>query len=397
MKGNRILVVDDDPINFDVIEALLDRYNYELHYVSSGHSALAILDEVNPDLILLDVMMPGMNGVETCQKIRSKTHWATVPIIMVTALDNTLIMSHCLTAGANDFVTKPINSTELKARIQSMLRIKQQYDDIQNFSALQANTVSFLQETLDELRGNLARSLSHELNTPINGILGTLSLLKDDLEEMEVDEIKEILTWTETSTRRLENLTQKFLIYLELELKHSPQNSPGQSDNWDFPDQELLKELFSHVQQTGRTSDFICDFSAGQVSIPQRYLVIALRELVDNALKFSSPGTPVKVMGELDQRKLTLTVQDFGRGMTPEQTAKIGAFMQFDRQLYEQQGVGIGLRIVHKIVEQANGTFEIHSQVSSGTKAIISLPLNLASTSELKSPLKTASIDHADD
>jgi two-component system sensor histidine kinase/response regulator len=393
MKENCILVVDDDPINFDVIEALLDQYSYELHYVSSGESALAILDEVDPDLILLDVMMPGMNGVETCQQIRSQAQWATIPIIMVTALDNTLIMSHCLTAGANDFVTKPINSIELKARIQSMLRIKQQYDDIQNLSALQANTVSFLQETLDELRGNLARSLSHELNTPINGILGTLSLLKDDLEEMEVEEIKEILTWTETSTRRLENLTQKFLIYLELELKHSSSYSPEDSDNWIFPGQELLQELTSHAQQIGRTSDLICDFKPGPVSIPQRYLVIALRELVDNALKFSQPGTPVKVTGTIDQRQLTLTVQDFGRGMTPEQTAKIGAFMQFDRQLYEQQGVGIGLRIVHKIVEQVNGTFEVHSQASSGTKVIISLPLNLAIASEVK----TASIDHGDE
>ncbi|WP_204140762.1 hybrid sensor histidine kinase/response regulator [Halomicronema sp. CCY15110] len=392
MKENCILVVDDDPINFDVIEALLDQYSYELHYVSSGNSALAILDEVDPDLILLDVMMPGMNGVETCQQIRSKAQWATVPIIMVTALDNTLIMSHCLTAGANDFVTKPINSIELKARIQSMLRIKQQYDDIQNLSALQANTVSFLQETLDELRGNLARSLSHELNTPINGILGTLSLLKDDLEEMAVDEIKEILAWTETSTRRLESLTQKFLIYLELELKRSSSQLEC-SDDWIFPGQELLEELSARAQQVGRTSDLICDFSTGPVSIPQRYLVIALRELVDNALKFSQPETPVKVTGKLDQRQLTLTVQDFGRGMTPEQTAKIGAFMQFDRQLYEQQGVGIGLRIMHKIVEQANGTFEVHSQVSSGTKAIINLPLNLAIASEFK----TASIDHGDD
>ncbi|RZM75479.1 hybrid sensor histidine kinase/response regulator [Leptolyngbya iicbica] len=393
MNKSCILVVDDDPINFDVIEALLDRCDYEFHYVNSGESALVALNKVNPDLILLDVMMPGINGAETCQKIRAQAQWKTVPIIMVTALDNNLIMSHCLTAGANDFVTKPINSIELKARIQSMLRMKQQYDEIQNLSALQANTVSFLQETLDELRGNLARSLSHELNTPINGILGTLSLLKDDLEEMDVDEIKEILDWTETSTRRLEGLTQKFLIYLELELKHSSSSSQEDSEDWLFPGDGLLAELSTCAQKMGRASDLMCDFDAGPVSISQRYLVIALRELVDNALKFSQPDTPINVMGKIDQNQLTLTVQDFGRGMTPEQTTKIGAFMQFDRQLYEQQGVGIGLRIVHKIVEQAGGTFEVHSQVASGTKVMIHLPLNLA----IAPDVNTASINPSQD
>lgn len=377
MKESRILVVDDDPVNFEVIETLLDRYNYQLHYVSDGQSAIAVLDTVNPDLILLDVMMPGINGVETCKKIRSSPQWSTIPIIMVTALDNTLVLSHCMAAGANDFITKPINSIELQARIHSMLRIKQQYDDIQNLSALQAETVAFLQETLDELRGNLARSLSHELNTPINGILGTLSLLDDDLEEMEIDEIREILGWTQTSTRRLEGLTQKFLIYLELELRNTATQTPTPSEPWEFPGETLRQEITALAQRLGRSADLIYDFEPAKVAVSERYLTTALRELIDNAFKFSQPGTPVKVMGQIESDRLQVTVQDLGRGMTPEQTAKIGAFMQFDRHLYEQQGVGIGLRIVNKIVEQQKGTFEIVSQVSAGTKIVMSLPLGL--------------------
>jgi len=378
MQDKRILVVDDDPVNFEVIETLLDRYNYQLHYASDGKSAISVLDHVRPDLILLDVMMPEINGVETCKKIRATPQWETIPIIMVTALDNTLILSHCLAAGANDFVAKPINSIELQARILSMLRIKQQYDDIQNLSALQAETVSFLQETLDELRGNLARSLSHELNTPINGILGTLSLLDDDLAEMTIDEIKEILGWTQTSARRLEGLTQKFLIYLELELKNSSTQTQSPTA-WTFPGEKLVQDISSLAQQLGRSTDLTYEFETGHVLGLERYLSIVLRELLDNAFKFSQPGTPVKVIGRIRQERLELIVQDFGRGMTAEQTAKIGAFMQFDRQLYEQQGVGIGLRIVNKIVEQQNGTFELVSQVSEGTTVEISLPLGLGS------------------
>ena len=236
----------------------------------------------------------------------------------------------------------------------------------------------FLQETLDELRGNLARSLSHELNTPINGILGTLSLLDDDLAEMTIDEIKEILGWTQTSARRLEGLTQKFLIYLELELKNSSTQTQSPTA-WTFPGEKLVQDISSLAQQLGRSTDLTYEFETGHVLGLERYLSIVLRELLDNAFKFSQPGTPVKVIGRIRQERLELIVQDFGRGMTAEQTAKIGAFMQFDRQLYEQQGVGIGLRIVNKIVEQQNGTFELVSQVSEGTTVEISLPLGLVS------------------
>ena len=127
-KKYSILSIDDEESIFDVIEGLLYREGYNVSYVSSGKEAIERLDEIQPDVILLDLMMPEMDGIETCQKIKSNERWCHIPIIMVTALSSKQDLARCLNAGADDFLSKPVNSIELRARVRSMLRIKLQYD-----------------------------------------------------------------------------------------------------------------------------------------------------------------------------------------------------------------------------------------------------------------------------
>ncbi len=127
-KKHTILVIDDEESIFDVIEGLLMREDYQFVYLASGKIALERLDEIQPDVILLDVMMPELDGIETCQRIKANSSWQPIPIIMVTALDSKEDLARCLDAGADDFLSKPINRLELRARVRSMLRIKLQYD-----------------------------------------------------------------------------------------------------------------------------------------------------------------------------------------------------------------------------------------------------------------------------
>jgi diguanylate cyclase (GGDEF)-like protein len=131
MSNLSILIVDDEPGNFDVIEALLNEYDYELNYASSGQETLESLKILEIDLILLDVMMPDMDGIEVCERIKAIPKYRPIPIIMVTALTAKEDLAQCLNAGADDFISKPLNALELRARVQSMLRIKQQYDALQ--------------------------------------------------------------------------------------------------------------------------------------------------------------------------------------------------------------------------------------------------------------------------
>ncbi|MBE9108108.1 EAL domain-containing protein [Nodosilinea sp. LEGE 07298] len=135
MPSASILIVDDDPNNFDVIDTLLDAEGYQLHYASTGEAAIAALDHLEPDLILLDVMMPGLNGFEVCHWLKSSPTWATLPIIMVTALSEKQDLARCFSAGANDFISKPIHRLELIARVRSLLILREQYQQLETFNA----------------------------------------------------------------------------------------------------------------------------------------------------------------------------------------------------------------------------------------------------------------------
>jgi len=127
-----ILVVDDESDNFDVIEALLANNTYQLHYASSGTKALERLDRLAPDLLLLDVMMPMMDGFEVCRQLRRHPAWQSLPIILITALDSKEDLAKGLEAGADDFISKPVNRVELRARIRSLLRIRRQQQSIEH-------------------------------------------------------------------------------------------------------------------------------------------------------------------------------------------------------------------------------------------------------------------------
>ena len=160
MNTASILVVDDEPNNFDVIDIFLcsgeesdqQTEDYQLHYAASGKTAIASLENCQPDLILLDVMMPEMDGIETCKRIKMMPKWSAVPIIMVTALTSKNDLAKCLETGADDFISKPVSRLELISRVRSMLRIYDQYKQLANFNA---KLESMVQQRTSQLQSML--------------------------------------------------------------------------------------------------------------------------------------------------------------------------------------------------------------------------------------------------
>jgi CheY-like chemotaxis protein/two-component sensor histidine kinase len=369
-----IFVIDDEPDNFDVIETFLSDADYQLNYAASGQEALMLLNTFSPDLILLDVMMPGLDGIEVCQQLKASSQWQAIPIIMVTALTSKEDLSRCLEAGADDFISKPVNRFELRARVKSMLRIKQQYDRIQEFSVIQRDTINILGQNLEELTGNLAVSLSHELNTPLNGIIGVIEVLKDNIQDMEITEVREILSWADQSANRLNELTKKFLLYLQLEITVSQQKDLGTAQT-QFSAADIKMALAIHAKSYERNEDLKFELEEANLSLPEKYLSILLKELVDNALKYSACGTEIQIKSQIIDGMLNISIHDWGRGMTAYQISRIDAFRQFERKEHQQPGIGIGLKIVMKIVQLAGGHFSIQSVYKRETKVTISLPI----------------------
>ena len=371
------MIVDDEPSNFDVIAAQLSDCDYLMDYASSGQEALSSLDIYNPDLILLDVMMPGINGIEVCQQIKAMPKWQAVPIVMVTALSSKADLAKCLDAGADDFISKPVNSEELRARVKSMLRIKKQFDKIQSLSLIQENTIDTLKISLGALRGNLASNLSHELNPPLYGIIAitaSIEVIKDYLQDMEIAPALEMLDLVEQSACRIEMLTKRLLVYFELETFVSKQY-PVKPMRTKFSSTAIETTLRSQAESSNRSNDLVFSLEDAEILLSEQYLSTLLYELVDNALKFSSSGTSITVSSQIEGDMLKLSVLDLGRGMTEEQIAKIDAFIQFERETYEQQGTGLGLTISRKIAELTGGKFWITSVYQHETKVHVTLPL----------------------
>lgn len=381
-----ILVIDDEPNNFDVIENLLSQEPYELHYASSGQRVLDRLGNLQPDLILLDVMMPDLDGIEVCRRIKATPGWQRIPIVMVTALTDKSDLARAIAAGADDYITKPLSSLELRARVHSMLRIKQQQDQLQSLLTSQGNTINLLQNSLDALRGNVTRALPHELNTPLNGMLGLIELLIDSYEGMDTEEVRELLLSFKISAQRLERVTQQFLTYVQLELIASNPNRAEELKTGKyatFATEIIRQTAITKAKAMGRSADLILNLEPAlepaTVTLSESDLRLILEEVLDNAFKFSWANLPIHVTGTQKPNQFCVKVTNLGRGITAEQIAHIGSFMQFDRPRYEQQGVGLGLAIVQKTLHLYGGTLQIQApNLPDQAETILSMSLPLS-------------------
>jgi two-component system, sensor histidine kinase and response regulator len=378
MTEYSILVVDDEPDNFEVIEALLPSDKYALHYASRGEEAISCLNIFKPDAILLDVMMPDVDGIEVCRRIKAMTQRQSIPIIMITALSGKEDLARCLEAGADDFICKPVSGIELRARVNSMLRLKQQYDRIRSLSKLQNNSIALLRNSLNEIRGSLDFSFPNELNVSLHGILGNIEQLSGKLGNLNNEEVKVLLNNAQGSAQRLDRSTRKLLMYLNLAIE-----TPQSHINDRCLAQPIIEVISQHrAIQAERPLDLILDVENVELQVSEERLKWLVDELLDNAFKFSPEDTVVEVRGQLIDNSFHLWVIDQGSGLSEDCMDRSGDLSQFidnsapqPKEVEKSGGEGIGLKIVKKIVESYAGLFLVSSIHQHQTTVHITLPL----------------------
>lgn len=269
-----VLVVDDEPSGFAVIEALLHRENYSLVYASSGGAALDQLTGFEPDVILLDVMMPNMDGMEVCRRIKTSPVWKHIPVIMVTALSAKEDLARAMDAGADDFLTKPVNGVELRARVRSMLRIKQQYD------AMKATL---------QMREDMSNMVVHDLRNPIATILLSSHMLmaQGDLQGKQVDRVQMI----QAAGQQLNSMINDLLLLAKME------SGKMMLNRTDVDLQALATVVLSNFQEIARSRKVSLDSQLPQenrwISADANLLYRLLDNLLSNAIKFSPPNGQV--------------------------------------------------------------------------------------------------------
>jgi two-component system sensor histidine kinase/response regulator len=349
----RLLVVDDLPDNFDLIEGLLFRENYELHYTGNPHKVIDRLIQGRFDLVLLDVMMPDLDGIELCKRIRNCPDIGYVPIIMVTALGSKTDLSKCLEAGADDFIAKPVSGAELRARVKSMLRIKKQHDHIQSML---------------NLRSEMTNAIVHDLRNPITAILLASSGLKAmSLPEPAVKKNNRIISATE----RLRNLVDDMLILSKLEAgKLTLQKELIDVGNLVTRVIDDLQPI-AQIKHIGLTAQLQPDI---YVTADPQLLRRTIDNLVSNGIKFSPYHSEIVIHTRKDAEYVWIAVADNGSGVPPAKREIIWQKFESMQIARDVPAIGLGLAFCKTVVSAHGGKIELHDNQPTGSIFMIALP-----------------------
>jgi signal transduction histidine kinase len=359
-----ILVIEDEENIRENICEMLRAENFTVIDAENGQQGVAYAKEIVPDLILCDVMMPDFDGYYVLSEIRSNSSTQITPFIFLTAKTTKEDMRLGMDLGADDYLSKPFTRNELMSAITTRL-IKQ--------VAVERKS----REKLDDLRFSITRSLPHEFHTPLNGIMSMAKLLREDYAVIDEDEALDMLESIYYSAERLYKLTQNFLLYSRLLLieKNPDQVIALKKLQQESPTKEVIRDIaLEKAKEANRERDLRLQLHEATVPMSQPKLKKIIEEIIDNAFKFSRIGTLVEVTSECINNTFHISVSDRGRGMTEAQIASIGAYMQHEREIYEQQGSGLGLSVAKLLVELHGGELLIDSIPGKHTSIVITFP-----------------------
>lgn len=345
----RILAVDDNARNLAILEkALADEF--ELVTVNSGNAALEVAPRFRPDLVLLDVMMSGLDGYETCRRLRTHRSLAGCKVIMLSARATATDRLEGYAAGADDYVTKPFDSDELLAKLRVYLRLKSV-------------------EEVDRLKTDLLHLLAHETRTPLSSVLTPCELLLET--QPLTDEQRSLVGMIHRGGQRLLTLVEKVSFLSQLKAGLLPLVAESRDAGG-----LLRSAVESAVSHTGRQDvrveshvepGLTCH---GDPSLVHR----ALQAILDNALRLSPPSGTVRVTFEQRGPWATCSITDHGPGLAAEFLDRVFDEFAIHDIHHHHRGHGLSLATARIIAEQHAGDLNVRSEPGSGTTFVLRLP-----------------------
>lgn len=355
----KILVIEDNNSIREEICTILGYEGFEVIDAGNGIKGIESAKTSFPDLILCDILMPGLNGYDVFKELQGSTETATIPFIFLTAKASKEEIRNGMKLGADDYITKPFVPEEIISAVNTRL---EKYGIIDKRN----------QNKIDTLTQNINYTLPHELNTPLTSIIGCSELIIDFAKESQIQELAETIL---SSSKRLEILVKKFLIYSQIEILKSDQKrlSILKEIYTDEPKPIIQSICLQQAEESKRKSDLSLKITNNRIKISEDNFSEIIYEIINNAFKFSEKGNKIEVSASVTNNYYVIQITDYGRGMTGEQISNIGTYMQFDRKIYEQQGMGLGLIIAKKLTELHEGDFEIISKLGESTIVTIKL------------------------
>jgi len=364
-QNSLILIVDDVQQNIQVVGTMLREAGYSIMPATSGAAALQRVQKKLPDLILLDLMMPEMDGLEVCRHLKTDPATQPVPIIFLTASNEMSHLVQGLEAGAVDYVTKPFNPPELLARVRTHLELKHARDTIVRYG----QELSRLNEEKNEFMGIVA----HDLRSPLASIQGFAELLADDA-PMEPEEAQDSAHRILDTAKRMAEMVQDLLDANRIE-RGEMRMTPEPCDMGALT-RSVVQAYEARASTKHQSLHLEADDAPIEALADRNTLVQVLENLVSNALKYSPPGKSVFVRLKKVVEAVRFEVQDEGPGLSAEDQKKL--FGKFARLSAKPTGgehaTGLGLSIVKRMVEAMGGQVFCESEFGKGATFIVELP-----------------------
>lgn len=386
----RILVVDDNPAGVDLMRAQLDGEGYSIDSAGDGEQALEKVSETTPDLVILDIMLPKMSGFEVCKRIKGNEATRSIPVIMVTALNDMESRAKGITAGADEFLSRPVDRSELLARVKSLLRISRLHNELAEESRTARESdekLEMQQKVLKSMSAQLMQAshlkyefivnMSHSLRTPLNVIIGFSEMLQDELVGDLNDKQSKYVSNIRESGTELHRLIANIVDVFKLD------TGKVALETTEFMLKDTIDSVLAAYESTARDKriEVIVEVApeVSRICADPQKLSTVLDNLLSNAFKFTPSGGTVSVTAEECDGMVQICVADSGIGLRPEDCERV--FSEFyrvpDTGAAGGAGSGLGLAISRKLVLMHGGDIRAESEKGAGARFIFTLPLGL--------------------
>ncbi|MBL8118207.1 MAG: hybrid sensor histidine kinase/response regulator [Anaerolineae bacterium] len=356
-----ILAVDDEPNNLILLQRMLKRY-FEVITASNGSMALTTLNEVKVDVLLLDVMMPGMSGLDVLREIRQNPETADLPVILISAMAEARDVAHGLELGANDYITKPIDPEVTLARIQTQLALKQLQDE-------RKKTIQGLRAA-QQMKERLLRIASHDLKNPLMNIRMVTELIDEALPSS--DDHRLLIDTLSSSLDAMQTVIEDFLDTAAVDM--SEIDIRFSSVDVELVITDLLKLYTAHAQKKG--IQLLHEPTHERVRADQARFSQALGNLVSNAIKYSPLSSKIHIWAVLEAGVVQICIADEGPGILPEDQDRL--FTQFGKLSARPTGgetsTGLGLWIVKHLITLQGGEVGVECPTQGGSIFWIKIP-----------------------
>jgi len=363
MNRHKILIVDDEERNIKLLKAMLMADDYQCFCAVNGNEALEAVNDINPDLILLDVMMPGINGYEVCFRLKGNEKTRMIPIIMVTALKEKEDRICSTKSGADDFISKPVDRTELMTRVKSLLRIKSYHDDlVESYRELAEKNVKL--QDLEKIKEGLTHMIIHDLNNPLSVIMASLELVQMDKENCSEDNLQ-IIKHCFNSCEEMSLMIRSILDI------HKIEEGKLNLDKKMIHMEELINDILVQFKAKTDLEQISLSFSGNgnipSIQVDGSLIKRVMSNLINNAVRHTPKGGKIEVAVDFLPEKeiVCVNVKDNGDGLAPKYHKKI--FEKFEQATLKKEGAnlgtsGLGLYFCKLVVETHGGKIWVESK-----------------------------------